>query len=102
MSDINREQIVNIFSELVLEVTDGRSKYEDFRRSPETEEAAGSLEKTMLQLVAQHDELVHRAVPFVTAVCKIADDKTPSLAWIADAMEHLGIDKPNDTDGGNG
>lgn len=30
-------------------------------------------------------DLVRRAAPFVNAVAVMADDKTPALAWLADA-----------------
>jgi hypothetical protein len=35
-------------------------------------------------------ELAQRAVPFVQAVLNMADDRTPSLAWMADAAALIG------------
>lgn len=45
-----KEQIISIYSELVLEVTDGTGDYKSFQRSPSSEEAAGRLEDAMLAL----------------------------------------------------
>lgn len=42
--------------------------------------------------LAEARALVRRAAPFVNAVAVMADDKTPALAWLADAATEVSTD----------